>query len=989
MTHDQSDAGTRSRLSLRIALTLGLVAVAGVIVWCLQPAAKVQAERRLEQARRLREAEQYDNAERLAAEALDLDPGLAEAAFVAANSAAPLGRFEPALQYLDRLQTDDRRLKFSAAFLRGRLNADGLKHIGAAEQAFRDAIAIMPDDLPANEELAELLAATGRRREAIPHVLQLIRHGQETELLVLLSREGGGLDRREWLESGRAAYPEDPVPLLGLAWQAAAVDDHSLAVTLLRSALGLRPDFSAAQIALGESLLAEEKFDPLIEWERSLSSEASDSGEVWSIRGAMCEHKGDSSGAIRCYWEASRRIPELLEPCVRLPSLLKSAGLNAESDLYTARLEALLHLRSTQDRVLAGSRHASVAPAMELAAACEQVGRVYEAYLWARIAAASNPQYPGALSTAQRLEQAVAALPLQLTAPVANIAKTLDLSRFAVPNFSAGDFSLESRHEEQFAPVTFRDRAAEVGLEFQYFNGVEGPTQRKMYEFTGGGVGVLDFDRDGWSDLMFTQGCDWPPGKPDSRHTDQLFRSSAGRKLNGITGRAGIVESDFGQGVAVGDFNADGFPDLFVANIGANRLWRNNGDGTFTDETAEALLAGSRWSTSCLCADLDGDALPDIYEVNYLTGDDLYERVCEHPQGGEIACLPIHFDSALDGLWRNDGDGTFADATSQLLSVPPDGKGLGVAAWDSTGAGRLSLLVANDTTPNLFYVPEPAESGTLQFAECGLSSGLAVNRDGKPEGCMGIALGDVDGDDRLDVYVTNFLGESNTLWTAVAPGLFEDATRNWGLREPTLNQLGFGTQLLDADRDGRLELFVANGHVDDLTAYGKPFAMPPQMFRFGRSTAHEAAAAEIGPFFEREWLGRAAARLDWNRDGLDDLVVGHLHANVALLENSSPDVGPALNLQLIGVDSDRDATGTTIVVRGSVRSITRQLTAGGSYQSASERRLIIPVGQLGSIAEITVRWPSGKSQVFAPPAIDREWLIVEGAAAPLPLESIP
>lgn len=937
--------------------------------------------RLLEQARAAQQAREFVQAERLAAAALAAAPELEEAALVAAESAAIDGRYEDALHYLERQAFQRPDLRVLAELDRAMWNLRGPRRITRAEEAYRAALRLDPDNLEAQEGLARLLALCGRRREAIPHVLRLIQQGVETDLLVLLARENSILSDRRALEEARRAAPDDPAPLLGLAWYAADEGDHEHAVRLLEEALALRPDHPAVLAALGRELWASGRLAELIAWERTLPPSAGELPDVWVLRGELAEHFQNVAGAIRCYWEAVRQAPELTHPTGRLAQLLATVGRSESAEPFAQRLRDLLALHTAYERLLLTSQHRTIEPALDVAQACERVGRLWEAVAWTRLAAGVDPAHRVAQERLTRLEREAARLPLQLTVDAANPARAIDLSQFPRPVF---DDPQPSSPESASAPspvrLSFREDAEAVGLQFTYFNGVEGSPTRRMYEFTGGGIGVLDFDRDAWPDLAFTQGRTWPPDRPDGREGDRLFRNVAGRRYVDVTDHVGIQEQDFGQGIAVGDFNADGFPDLFVANIGPDRLWRNNGDGTFSDVTAPAGLTGNEWTTSCLFADLDGDGLPDLYAVHYLAGRDVYERVCEHPQGGRIACLPIHFDAATDRLWQNAGAGTFTDATPTLLSAPPNGKGLGAAAWDADGSGRLSLLVANDTTPNLFYVPQEEAAGRRRLVERGMLSGLAVNAEGKAEGCMGIALGDVNDDGRLDVYITNFLQESNTLYVAVEDLAYEDQTRRLGLHEPTLNFLGFGAQCFDVDLDGRMELFVANGHVDDLRAYGRPYAMRPQLFRRDGSGFREVSAEGLGPYFLSEWLGRAAARLDWNRDGREDLVVGHLEAAAALLTNTTPECGAFVCLQLIGVETDRDATGTTVVLRAGGRTQTRQLTAGDSYHSCNQRLLTLGVGAAAAIEELTVRWPSGRVQRFVDVPLSRELILVEGRA---------
>jgi hypothetical protein len=254
---------------------------------------------------------------------------------------------------------------------------------------------------------------------------------------------------------------------------------------------------------------------------------------------------------------------------------------------------------------------------------------------------------------------------------------------------------------------------------------------------------------------------------------------------------------------------------------------------------------------------------------------------------------------------------------------------------------------------------------------------------------MGIGLGDVDNDGRMDVHVTNFLNESNTLYVNPANGVYEDRTRALGLHSPAIGVLGFGTQFLDVDLDGRLELFVTNGHVDDLRRFGRPYEMPPQLFQWNERQFVEVATNELGPYFRKKWLGRSVARLDWNRDGRNDILVGHLATESALLTNTTPDAGRFLSIRLFGVQSNRDAIGTTVRVRFGKRTIVRQLTAGDGYQASNERRLIFGVGKAEQIDELIVQWPSGTIQNFANIPTSREVCLPEGRTLfVLPGESV-
>jgi hypothetical protein len=312
--------------------------------------------------------------------------------------------------------------------------------------------------------------------------------------------------------------------------------------------------------------------------------------------------------------------------------------------------------------------------------------------------------------------------------------------------------------------------------------------------------------------------------------------------------------------------------------------------------------------------------------------------------------------------------------------VVAGGKGLGAVVADFDGSGRLSIFVANDTTANNFFVPQtPRGAESLRMEDQGLLAGLAYDRDGLAQACMGIGVEDADNDGRLDLFVTNFYNESNTLFRQVSRNLFVDDTRDAKLRTPSLTKLGFGTQFLDADLDGNPDLVVTNGHVDDYRDTGAAYKMPPQFFRnVGRGQFEEVPTENLGDYFRGEYLGRCLAKTDFNRDGLPDFAVLHLDAPLALLANETPTDHHFLTLHLVGVNCERDAIGTQVTIDTDSGTWRKQLTAGDGYQVSNQRVIHAGLGASPVIRKLTVRWPHGAQQVFTQVPADREWIAVEG-----------
>jgi hypothetical protein len=363
----------------------------------------------------------------------------------------------------------------------------------------------------------------------------------------------------------------------------------------------------------------------------------------------------------------------------------------------TAVLLDLIRFRDHPEQL--ASRKPQVQQAAELT---ESLGRPWEARAWRRLLLAIEGQ---AASPGGEPHRHLAAAPADArTVPAANPALAVDLSSYPLPRVDGGPAPRAALAPRR-TPVRFDDRALAVGIDFTYFNGQSSPRAgMPIYQVTGGGVAAMDYDLDGWPDLYFTQGSHWPPASDDAYH-DRLFRNLGGDASADVTGPAGLGDERFSQGVAAGDYDNDGFPDLYVANLGRNRLYRNNGDGTFSDVTAAAGLDRGDWTTSCLIADVNGDSLPDVYDVNYVdhTQADI-ARLCTQDGRTYRTCPPVMFPAAQDRLYLCSGDGRFCDVTERAGIVAPDGYGLGIVAGDLDGAGRVSLFVANDQTPNFWFV---------------------------------------------------------------------------------------------------------------------------------------------------------------------------------------------------------------------------------------------------------------------------------------------
>jgi len=960
--------------SRRIVITLAIVLV-GVLLCGTLFTLESREERAgalLRQAEILVAHGELAEAERLARQAIELEASADWAFEVAAQCALERNAFEQALSDLSRISRENEKRWLNARRTSAELLHNEVFRFREAERAYLDVLSLAPDDVAANDGYARLLGLCGRRTEAIPHVLRLIRAGEFSDLLILLSRESGSLSNASMLEAARQADPTDPGPLLGQAKAADSMQEAPLALKKLQEASRLSGLPAGFHGQLGRQLLANNRFKELQTWASEVSTEHA-SAEAWQVLGELSARAGERESAIRCFWEAVRKRPEVVSALNQLALELSASGRQDLAAPLQLRVEQLNELNDVQQQTIMSETTPGVSEMRKLVNAYEAVGRLWEAYAWARLTLAAGSVDRGLQQIIERLEPQLRTLPLQLTAPDFNPARKMALASYSVS--TSEELFQESGSGGTSTGIAFRQSRDETGFDFQYFTGGKVKSQR-MFEFAGGGIAAIDYDRDGNPDLFCTQGRLWKESN-DRQHSDRLFRNRDGEHFQETAISAGVIGEDgFGQGVSAGDANNDGFPDLYVANTGTNCLWLNCGDGTFNSSSAFLAELPPSWTTSCLIADVNGDSHPDLYDVNYLGGDDVFERVCAIDDGSPNMCTPYDFPPAVDCVWLGDGRGGFRNGTVDVLQPSPAGKGLGIATADF-GNGRLSLFVANDTVANFLY--SEAAPGDGKLTDLAATAGLAFNRDGKAEACMGIAVADCTQDGRLDLLVTNFLHESNTLYALNDGFLFDDLTRETGLHETTLPVLGFGTQFLDANLDGRQELFIANGFTHDLSRRGTPYAMKPQLFEWVGDRLELLPARQVGAWCDAERVGRAVARLDWNRDGRPDLAVGLLDNPSYLLTNTSdPGECRFLTLRLTATSTARDAIGAVVTAVIGGKTHIHQLTAGDGYQCTNERRLMMGVGATRRVDSLRIAWPSGRQQEFRDVHVSQHYLLVEG-----------
>ncbi len=519
--------------------------------------------------------------------------------------------------------------------------------------------------------------------------------------------------------------------------------------------------------------------------------------------------------------------------------------------------------------------------------------------------------------------------------------------------------------------VRFSNRASDLGLHFTYVNGARG--EQLMVEATGGGAGWLDFDRDGWPDLYLGQGGEpWRPAAPDQPR-DEFYRNIDGERFVTITELAGFDERGYGQGVCVGDFDNDGFDDLLVTNVGLSRLYCNAGDGTFQDITSQSGLREDRWSTSAAWGDVDLDGDLDLYVCRYCIYDPTHPRPCLDKAGRPSICHPQQVDPEPDEFYVNLGDGRFRPAARELGLFGEGNRGLGVVIADFNNDRWPDIFVANDTTPNFIFMNHEGK----HFTEEAAVLGCAVNAEGTPQANMGIACADYDRNGFLDLYVTHFSNEWNTLYANGGPAGFSDRTALVGLVTPTLPMLAFGTTMNDFNGDGWLEIFVANGHINERRSEGSSYAQRPQLFAYNGRTWDDIAQT-AGADFQQLIVGRGVAVADYDRDGKTDFVCVPQNSPTKLLHNDSEGLR-VLQIDCVGRVSNRQAVGArATVIAGEIRQMA-EVFGGGSYCSSQELTLTFGLGDGVLSVDIEFLWPSGQKQLLQNVSVPQRLRLIEPA----------
>jgi hypothetical protein len=533
----------------------------------------------------------------------------------------------------------------------------------------------------------------------------------------------------------------------------------------------------------------------------------------------------------------------------------------------------------------------------------------------------------------------------------------------------------------------FVDNAAKAGLAAKtVFGGVD--TKKYIIETTGTGVAIFDYDNDGWPDIFMVNGTTLDANQSGTVPTNHLYHNNHDGTFTDVTAKAGLVHSGWGQGVCAGDYDNDGYEDLYVTYYGKNVLYHNNGNGTFSDVSNKAGVAGTgkEWGSGCAFVDYDRDGKLDLMVATYVdfdlaTAPKPGERIDCLWKGVPVMCGPRGLPWHSNILYRNRGDGTFEDVTKKAHIDQTNGHyGLSVSTLDFDDDGWTDIYVACDSTPSILY--RNNRDGT--FTDVAVLAGAAFNEDGMEQAGMGSTIGDFDGDGKLDIFKTNFSDDTSTLYRNNGDGTFNDSTYPAGLGLHT-KYLGWGTMFFDFDNDGWPDLFLVNGHVYpevDREHLGSDYQEPRILYHNKGNATFEDVSAKSGPGITAASSSRGMAIGDLWNDGTLSAVISNMNTTPSLLVNQVRSGNHWVTVKTQGVKSNRDGLGAKIRVKAGNRVLVDEVRSGSSYDSNSDRRVHFGLGAVSQIDWIEIRWPSGLTEIFEHPQVDKVLALVEGSGKP-------
>jgi tetratricopeptide (TPR) repeat protein len=941
-----------------------------------------ELEPSVEAAQQAIDESRIEAAESILRQILIREPSNVVCLFKLAELNASRGQYQQAVSLLNEIPNTHPQAGLAALGQAADWSMSGKDYEGA-ERRYREVLRLMPDANIARRRLAFLLNRQGRRHEAAKLIRQLCIEGdvQEDELRSLLFVPDAIYDdppEGSIATAGTQLYV--PIGFSGQARRAYSENQPDQAAELLRKAIdggNAPPSVWAFYGRVVTEIRDEEQIDW---WLAHLADDVRKEPEYFVAIGTISLNQGSFRDAIGAYAVAIQAEPSDVRTLARLRQAFISLDKVDEAMYWRDRFVAtnLLTRKSIQ---LARSEDPIPSLQEEIADRLERLGRRLEAVIWRAMAAVNQPEAQAnvAILNQQRLKliERQQAFP----SPEENL-NQLKLADYPLvkPRFTRRN-TQKSKKEVKSVRVSnadFQEVATAWDCKHTFLTA---STPRSagfaIYQQMGGGVGVLDYDLDGRADLYFAQGAADPPNFVSSR-SNPLYRNT-GHKLIEVTRQANAIEKIYSTGITAGDWNQDGFDDIFVANLGSECLLTNNGDGTFLASTINGLGHDSTLlDTSNAIADLTGDGLPDIIQLRYCHDPKLFEQPEVSEDGRVTAGFgPARYQPTASLLLINDAKGGFiSKKISETEAARSTSLGLVVANLHSNPGNE--LFVANDQMPNHLWTRVTEDKvEQSRWIDAAITTGCAFNQAGNPTASMGVTAADFDSNGELDLHVTNFAGEPVSLFLQ-DKGIFTDRSSKYQLAEASMPVLGFGCQSLDYNNDGLSDIAVTNGHVDDIQNSSAPLKQPFQLFANRNTEFQLVTAGGANSYTETNHIGRAMAVVDLDTDGSQDLIITHLGERSAILLNQTPERGHFIKIRLVGVSSERLPIGSSVTIRHNGQSQTQWLTAGNGYMCRNEPLLHFGIGTSQKVDRVEVIWPNGSRQIDKNAGVvNRELAIVE------------
>ena len=927
----------------------------------------------LAEAKRLLGNHEYEAAAEFSGKALLQDPEDSDTTLVASEIEAARGNVEVAIELANSIPIDSQwgqravNLRWRALTKLGR-PSDAADLLLRAMQKYRGVENW-------HHVCWQLLNRVGRREEASRQAEMLCQAGVATqsEMLSLVRRAESFPTLLKDGEKPSLFFD----PGLGMARWHFTNQEYRKALKELddEQEAGFRNP--AAKALYGRLLAETQAFDELPNWHASQSEKMKAFGDYWVALGTYFFDKRQYPASAHALLQAVYRNPSDRVAFQRLAKVFDALGRAEDAAQFRARGIRVSDTEFTAEEIYKSDT--DLAARKRMPRYMLDLGRPFETLQWNQMLLPPDASQQQAVIAQQRNSFLGNAEVIDMAAQSAlsgNDPKAFSIVEAlqSLVTHSKTDASVVDVDATPLAVPKLSDVAKQTGLEFSWYKDTEIDLKSiPIHESIGGGIGILDYDLDGWPDVYLGQGSGEPPTNACTR-SNMLIRNLAGT-FDEVTASANASDFNYTSGVSAGDVNQDGFVDLFIGSLGHNRLLINNGDGSFRDATGDLGEVEDQFTTSLAVADINGDGLPDLFEAIYIEMNGAFELPKKDADGRELQPSPLKHYAECDRWYENLGDGRFQSRTISREVAKP-GTGLGLVVTDFNGNGENEIFIGNDVRANHFLV----QVGDDEFSNVADIRGVANGFSGAANGCMGIAPGDYNHDGQLDLFITNFSEESANLYLQQTGSGFTDLAIRYGLDSVSLPFVGFGTKAIDLDRNGWLDLLVTNGHIFDMTFYGEDYEMAPQCLMAHGNRFELSEVQDDSGYWTDTYLGRVMAVFDFDRDGDLDVLVNHLDKPLALLRSETETEGHWVQFELSGVISERDGIGARVVVKTTGGDQTQWVTAGDGYFCSDEAVLDFGLGRRSEIESVQIHWPSGELQSFKSPEPDQRYLVVEGDA---------